>query len=235
MEAGARAKQVNQDIWNKDKNNFAPRVGFAWDVFGTQKFVLRGGGGFFYDRIYDNIFENIRFNPPLFNFATLGASVVPAAGPIGPIDSPGLYGVPFTNPAPFANFAPLPSGRHIDQNLRAPYTQQANLGIQYQVAPDFVLEVNGAYTGGRELIGVVDSNTYDGRRACTSTTNPRAACKAAFAAGEIPSVAFSSARLNPTLASDGLRSNAYGSSYYALQVSMTKRFSKGLQFNSNYT
>jgi hypothetical protein len=78
MEAGARAVQVNKNIWAKDTNNFAPRIGFAWDVFGTQKFVLRGGGGFFYDRIYDNVFENIRFNPPLFSFATLGTAFVPA-------------------------------------------------------------------------------------------------------------------------------------------------------------
>jgi Carboxypeptidase regulatory-like domain/TonB dependent receptor len=237
MEAGARAVQVNQNIWAKDTNNFAPRIGFAWDVFGTQKFVLRGGGGFFYDRIYDNVFENIRFNPPLFDFATLGTAFAPAAGAIGPIDSPGLYGVPFTNPAPFAPFASLPSGRHINQNLRAPYTQQANLGIQYAVAKDFVLEVNGAYTGGRALIGVVDINTYNGRRACDGAEGATqgAKCAAAFAAGQIPAATFTAARLNPTLASDGFRGNSYGSSYYGLQVSMTKRFSRGLQFNSNYT
>ena len=237
MEAGARAIQVNNNIWDKRTANFAPRIGFAWDVFGTQKFVLRGGGGFFYDRIYDNIFENIRFNPPLFDFATLGTAFTPAAGAIGPIDSPGLYGVPFTNPGPFAPFASLPSGRHIDQNLRAPYTQQASLGIQYAVAKDFVLEVNGAYTGGRELLGVVDVNTYDGRTACDGRegAGQGAKCTAAAAAGEIPFAAFSGARPNPTLASDGFRGNSYGSSYYGLQVSMTKRMSNGLQFNSNYT
>jgi Carboxypeptidase regulatory-like domain/TonB dependent receptor len=239
QEAGARAVQVNNNIWAKDTNNFAPRIGFAWDVFGTQKFVLRGGGGFFYDRIYDNVFENIRFNPPLFNFATLGIGFAPAAGAIGPIDSPGLYTVPFTNPSPFAPFAPLPGGRHIDQNLRAPYTQQANLGVQYAVAKDFVLEVNGAYTGGRALLGIVDINTYNGRRACDGATasgaTQAAKCAAAFAAGQIPAATFTARRLNPTLASDGFRGNSYGSSYYGLQVSMTKRLSRGLQFNSNYT
>jgi hypothetical protein len=237
MEAGARAVQVNQNIWAKDTNNFGPRVGFAWDMFGTQKLVLRGGGGFFYDRIFDNIFENIRFNPPFFDFATLGTAFVPGAGAIGPINSPGLYSVPFTNPAPFLPFAPLPSGRHMDQNLRSPYTQQANLGFQYAVAKDFVLEVNGAYTGGRALIGVVDINTYDGRRACDGAEGATqgAKCAAAFAAGEIPAATFTGRRLNPTLASDGYRGNSYGSSYYGLQVSMTKRFSHGLQFNSNYT
>jgi hypothetical protein len=237
LEAGARAVQVDKNIWAKQTSNFAPRIGFAWDVFGTQKLVVRGGGGFFYDRIYNNVFENIRFNPPFFDFATLGTAFVPGAGAIGPIDSPGLYSVPFTNPAPFLPFAPLPSGRHMDQNLRSPYTQQANLGFQYSVAKDFVLEVNGAYTGGRALIGVVDINTYDGRRACDGAegTVQNAKCAAAFAAGQIPAATFTGRRLNPTLASDGYRGNAYGSSYYGLQVSMTKRLSRGLQFNSNYT
>jgi hypothetical protein len=231
-EFGARAIQVNQNIWAKDTNNFGPRVGFAWDVFGNQKLVVRAGGGFYYDRIYNNLFENIRFNPPFFANALLGQA---GAAPAGPIATPGLYGLPFTNTQAFKVFAALPSGRHMDQNLKTPYTQQANIGVQYALPKQLVLEVNGAYTGGRELTGVYDLNTYDGRTACTSATNPRAVCKAAFTAGEIPAVSFTSQRINSTLSSDNFRSNGFGSSYYGLQVSATKRFGSGLQFNSNYT
>jgi len=233
MEAGARAIQVNQNIWAKDTNNFGPRVGFAWDVMGNQKLIFRAGGGFYYDRIWNNLFENIRFNPPFFANAVLGQL---GAGPAGPIVTPGLYADPFTNTQGFKAFAAKPSGRHMDQNLKTPYTQQANIGVQYALAKSLVLEVNGAYTGGRELTGVYDANTFDGRTGCpASASGPRGVCQAAFLAGEIPAATFTTARPNSTLSSDNFRTNAFASNYYGLQASVTKRLSNGLQFNSNYT
>jgi hypothetical protein len=233
-EVGARAIQVNQNIWAKDTNNFAPRLGFAWDVTGRQKFVVRGGAGIFYDRIYNNVFENIRFNPPFFSVATLGFLF--GLPPAGNFATPNLYAVPFTNTQTFVPFAPVSSGRHMDQNLKTPYTQQLNLGVQYGLAKNLVLEVDGTYTGGRELIGVFDINTFPGRVACNGSSATRVAlCTAAFNAGDIPKATFTTRRLNTTLASDNFRTNAFGSSYYGLQVSLVKHFGSGLQFNSNYT
>ena len=229
---GARAIQVDHNIWHKDTNNFGPRLGFAWDVFGNQKLVFRGGGGFYYDRIWNNLFENIRFNPPFFAFSSLGFFA--GAPAVGPLATPGLYAVPFSDTQAFRTFAGLPAPRHMDQSLVTPYTQQYNAGIQWSFTKDTVLEVDGTYTGGRALTGVADINTYNGRVACSSAT-ARAACVAAQAAGDIPRTRFSSRRINTGFAGDNFRSNNFGSNYYGLLVSATKRISHGLQFNSNYT
>ena len=128
--------QTRHPIWNQDKNNFGPRVGFSWDTFGNQKMVVRGGFGVAYDRIYNNIFENLRFNPPFFsddNFGLFGANGAPA----GALATPGFYQIPFVantnglllSPIEFPAGLPKASPRHMDQNLVTPYYEQMHFGI----------------------------------------------------------------------------------------------------------
>ena len=215
-EAGATFQVHNTSLWNKDLNNFGPRVGFAYDVFGNQKLVVRAGFGAFYDRIYNNIFENIRFNPPYF--ADELAGVFQSGAALGPLKTPGLLTVPFTSNALFVSSTTFPNGlpkpvpRHMDQNLVAPYYMQEHFGFQYAAAKDVVVEASYVGTMGRKLIGIENRNTFDGRL-----------------------VGGNSARPNPIFGSDNARGNYYGSNYNALQVSVKKRFSHGLSLNANYT
>ena len=217
FEAGANFQIKNHSIWNKDLNNFGPRLGFAWDTLGNQKIVVRGGGGAYYDRIYNNIFENIRFNAPLYADELAGVFV--SGAPLGPLKNPTLLTVPFTstaefiNPANFPHGLPKPVPRHMDQDMVSPYYMQYNLGVQYSLAKDYVIETNYVGTLGRKLLGIVNRNTFDGR----------------------VSGAGSTARPNSVFNSDNARGNYYTSNYNALEVTLRKRFSHGLLLNANYT
>jgi hypothetical protein len=221
-ETAALFLQRDQRIWNKDTNNIAPRFGFAWNVSGNQKTVLRGGFGVFYDRFWNNLFENIRFNPPLFSFNQIGSLI--NGFPVSPTATPGLYAIPidtslFNNPV----FLGVPSPRHMDQNIVTPYIEQTFLGIQRQLTSNMALEINYVGTFGHKLTGVVDLNTFPGRALPSSARDP------------LTGLPFSSTRPNVTIGRDNARGNFYSSNYNALQVQLTKRMSHGLQFQSNYT
>ena len=216
-EAGATFQVHNTSLWNKDLKNFGPRIGFAYDLLGNQKLVLRAGYGMFYDRIYNNVFENIRFNPPYFADEVSG--LFRNGVPMGPLKQPGLIDDPFTNNADFISTTVFPNGlpkpvpRHMDQNLTTPYYMQESFGLQYALAKDFALEASYVGTMGRKLLGIENRNTFDGR----------------------VSGAGSSVRPNLIIGNDNARGNYFGSDYNALDLTLRKRFSQGLSLNASYT
>jgi Carboxypeptidase regulatory-like domain len=209
--ATGTVQQRNHDLWNKDLNNFGPRIGFSWDVTGRQKLVVRGGFGVTYDRMYNNIFENARFNPPYFAIANLGWY---AGKSLGQAASTALFQAPFTGTNYFFGQTIAPSLRAMDQNLVTPYYEQYNFGFQYQIGKDMVLESNYVGTFGRKLIALVGANTFDGRTIGNG---------------------YSGLKENPSYGTIGFRTNWSGSNYNAWQTTLRKRFSNGLQFNGNYT
>ena len=198
----------NHEIWNKDTNNFGPRVGFAWDVMGNQKFVVRAGAGVMYDRIYNNTFENIRFNPPYFSDNQIGLFINGVGAPIEALSFPFTTRSVFADPA----FAPKPNPRHMDQNIVTPYYEQAHFGVQWEFAKGWVFEPEYVATWGKKLSGISDINTFNGRTDGQGST-----------------------RINPNIGADNYRSNSYYSNYNALQLSLRKTYSSGLTVSANYT
>lgn len=210
--AAGTVQHRNHDIWNKDFHNFGPRLGFAWDTWGNERMVVRGGFGINYDRMYNNVFENIRFNPPAFALGLLG----PFNGNgsvITPAQTAALNAYPFTGTSTFAGAGLTPSIRAMDQNIVTPYYEQANLGFEYQLGNDFVLESNYVGTFGHKLIGIIGANLFDGEYAANLDNTP----------------------INPNYSSINLRTNCCNSNYSAWQTTLRKRFTNGLQFNVNYT
>jgi hypothetical protein len=207
----------NHEIWGKDTNNFGPRLGFAYDLLGNQKLLLRAGAGIMYDRIYNNVFENIRFNPPYFSDNQIGTYM--NGYPAGGLWTPGVYSYPFTGTTAFFDprYAPKPNPRHMDQDLVSPYYEQMHLGLQWEFAGGYMFEPEYVATFGRKLTGYWDVNNFNGR---TASGYPGTR---------------STARVNTNVGADNFRSNAFKSNYHSLQLSVRKTYSKGLGFNASYT
>jgi hypothetical protein len=127
----------------RDKNNFAPRVGFNWDVFGNGKTSIHGGYGIYYDRVLSAINDlEKRFDgrDQIVNFRT-GSQIDPNTGGFVP-------GTP-TLANPFSGFI-APVGIIgifiIDRNLQNPMNQQFNFGIKQEILKDYVLSVDGVHS-----------------------------------------------------------------------------------------
>ncbi len=128
-----------------DKNDFAPRFGFAYDIGGKGNTVVRGGMGVFYDILKGE--DNLQFNgqAPFFGFTDFNFTYPTGLTNAGtgyysdPFGSTGNVN-PFPSKAPPSNidfgatgFLPFGGGGvyFVDPHLRTPYTMQFNLGVQH--------------------------------------------------------------------------------------------------------
>ena len=135
-------------LWKSDWNNWAPRIGFAWDLSGDGRSALRGGYGIAYDRNFGNVTFNVLFNPPLYLVATIDSPADVATQPIY-VDNGG----PFTGTPGVTKTIPAGSLRHVDQNIKTAYSHI--YGVSY------TRELPGRMTGGIEYNGSTGRNLYD--------------------------------------------------------------------------
>jgi hypothetical protein len=120
-------------LWKPDWKDFAPRAGFAWDLFGGGSSVVRAGYGIGYDRNFDNVTFNVLQNPP--NYAVLDLP--------GPITAANLG--PFVNGSAIA-LPPL-GARIINPGLKTAYAHFWNASLERRVTEH--LTYRGDYSGSR--------------------------------------------------------------------------------------
>ncbi len=242
----------SRGLINPDLNNFAPRIGLAYQW--SDKLVFRSGYGIFYGGQENGPFSNPSpgFNPPFLSSEAYNAPCqAPSASSAQDcsISSANNNGLALNQLlAGFSNNtltgkSPLsdpnaPELYSLDPHLVTPYTQQWHLGIEYQLPADTVLAVSYAGSRGLKLFAFYNGNQAVpvlGTDSLPSAPRRPANDEAPGASGPC-TLADGGINCNPALdvGIQTFRSNAQ-SNYNSLQVRLEKRYSHGLQYEAAYT
>jgi Carboxypeptidase regulatory-like domain/TonB dependent receptor len=243
----------NRALVYPDKNNFAPRLGFAWDIFGNSKLVMRGGFGVFYD-IEDGAL-NLQFGgqPPFGavanNTPNTYAGVVGDTPGTGPVADP-FTALSLTNPFPFTftgtfGVPAISFAYTTFPHFRTPYSENFNYGFQWQATPNTMVEAVYVGSLGRKLISGGETNfpvpsVMQQQLNNFGATNPECARPLAacvdFVGGPVLSGPESDPDAFPTGVQELLTNFSNGlSDSHEFQLTVDKRFSKGFAVRAAYT
>lgn len=202
-----------------DKNNFGPRIGFAWDVNGDGKTSIRGGYGIYYG--------------PIVTSTVLGALIntgVTGGQSVSSLQSTNAAAPVFPN---ILASAPAGSGAidYFVKNFQNPLIHQGDIVVEREVAHNTVISASYLFSFGKNLPNFVDTNlsaptvarTYnilDGPYAGQTFTTPY------FLGATRPDTRFG---LIEEIRSD------ITTKYNALVIQANRRLTNGLQFQTSYT
>ena len=249
-------------LYNPDHRNFGPRAGFAWDILGNGKTVLRAGGGLIYETV--NWQSWVAFNNAFGPGSVPTGAPIDAAGDVsvrGGITTGNVTIKNFLNPAPWdsagtplygastVNCSPTPPGSPcpimtVDRNLTTPYVSDWTVTLQHSFTQN--LSVEAAYVGnhGSNLMGIRDINQPPvGSGWGTGPNGELTLCLASAPAynncivnnngGEQSDAPY--AAKFPFLSNIFQMGNVYRSNYNGLQVTLNARNFHGLNMVAGYT
>jgi hypothetical protein len=214
------------------RNNFAPRVGIAWDPFKKGTTSVRAGYGMYFDQLSFSYAETdlVARNPPFQQQVVINPAT---------LDNP-LAGTTAVN-------LTVQDVSGIDQNYKTPYVQSWSLDVQHQLDSKTLFTAGYFGSRGTHLSGVLDENLLPpgyaiglGATGCrTNNTNP-----ATFGPCQTAGQVFTSStqelilnQIRPFRGYGAVRmlETRFNSNYHSLQVTGQRRFSQSSQLNLAYT
>ena len=213
-------------------NNFAPRVGFAWDPGGSGKTAVRGGFGMYHQMLLADFYFGARSQAPFVDL--LGVERDPGSGVVGFFPDP--LGAPEADQ--------VSRIETVNSEVVTPYYMQWNLNVQREIAGDWALMVGYLGSRGVNLTRYINPNSaipdvVNGVHYWPPGRDANGvACGSYSDTSRIPITPEGCTRLtrrNPAFTRIRHRTNGGDSYYHALQTSMNKRFADNYQVNLNYT
>jgi outer membrane receptor protein involved in Fe transport len=219
--------QTNNKV--DDRNNFGPRIGFAYDLSGDGKTSLRGGWGLYYGRVINSTVYNALINTGVGIDRAQRQVTLQATASDAPI-YPNLLGAGALVPGAVQYFA---------SDFQLPQIHQADVIVEREIARNTVVSASYLMSFANSLPNFVDTNlppparlvqvpVFGGPFGGTNYLTP-------IFVGRTQVNSFTTPRPNPNFAQiTEIRSNVF-SKYHALVLQGNRRLTNGLQFQMNYT
>jgi len=216
-------------------SNFGPRIGFAYQA--TNKLVIRGGAGIFYDRVgADRIIYAVEQGNPYsatVDFNTPNNQTL--ANPFPPTPVLGTFSSRYVNFSPACLANDLGPGCNsnlnvpfLDELLHTPLVRQYNVNLQYQFARQWVLEVGYVGSSGINLLDEYHNNNTPGLASPSNPINGVTTNTIENILYRVPYLGYQSV---------GVRGTGFDgkSNYNSLQATVRKQLSHGLTMQAAYT
>ena len=230
--------RYERQTFTDDKNNFAPRLGFAYNVLGDNKTVIRGSYGIYYSQLRGNLGAQFALAGPtgVFTFtATPGQFGFPTsltALPIFPAGAPPPPRDIVIRPrrAGYYNqFFDVSKLRGYPDKLLNPMTQQGTIGVERDLGGSFFLKIDYVRAHTSKIDRLLDLNAPSTfvPIGTTTATATRSAAAANLTRPILP--VNNGYRRIQVVANEGV------SDYNGLQINLEKRFSRRFSFLASYT